>query len=505
MTSTTLEMGNRASGSTEKLLFALFDVLPVPLAAFASDGATVFVNEAFLIDFNVFSPAKVVGKLNLLKHLVPENERIEESFFRIMGGEKLSISGVRILFPEFATVYRSGFLAKHELVGFPIYPYDEDVPKVVTVFISKNVHQIRQDIEQAMEFLEEHWLDDFNLDKLCTCCGLSRNHLRRTFKDLLGITLYRYHQTIKIEKMKALLASSENSISDIFSCCGADYYSTLAKAFKKATGVSPKDYKDSLKFEALARKNHLKDLRKTSHFLEKVLMETCNNLPIPVGVSKPNGDIAFVNEAFSTMLSSKGFPLISHGHDPLREPLKDLSPEIEEGFVRARNGETVLLSHAKLPLDVFGPRIQKKGTGDGLIALYAHILVFPIFKEKQLKYVGWVLFTSRVYEGKHEVEKAKEFLENNWKEDFYIEQAAAAAGVSPTHLVRLFKEDTGETPYHYYLQLKITHLKEVLKDRNLSIAQAFLACGFKNPKNSARFFKEQVGMTPSAYRRLLGQ
>jgi AraC family transcriptional regulator len=99
------------------------------------------------------------------------------------------------------------------------------------------------------------------------------------------------------------------------------------------------------------------------------------------------------------------------------------------------------------------------------------------------------------------VARAREYLENNWREEFNIDSIAKAACLSPSHLVRLFKKHTGMTPYSYYQEIKVSRLKEALRDKNVSISQAFLSCGFEYPGNFARFFKEQVGMTPSQYRK----
>ncbi len=87
--------------------------------------------------------------------------------------------------------------------------------------------------------------------------------------------------------------------------------------------------------------------------------------------------------------------------------------------------------------------------------------------------------------------------------EFDIESIAKAVCMSSSHLVRLFKKHTGMTPYSYYQEIKVNGLKKALRDKDLSISQAFLSCGFKYPGNFARFFKAQVGMTPSQYRKIM--
>jgi transcriptional regulator GlxA family with amidase domain len=67
----------------------------------------------------------------------------------------------------------------------------------------------------------------------------------------------------------------------------------------------------------------------------------------------------------------------------------------------------------------------------------------------------------------------------------------------------MFKKETGTTPYGYYQDIKIRKLKDALRDTNLSVTQAFAACGVEYSGNLAKVFKEKVGMTPTQYRKTL--
>ena len=107
-----------------------------------------------------------------------------------------------------------------------------------------------------------------------------------------------------------------------------------------------------------------------------------------------------------------------------------------------------------------------------------------------------------VYRGKDEIEKAKEYLENHWLDKFDANKTAAAACLSKAHFTKLFKKHTGVTPHEYYINYKISKLKEKLLDPNLSIAQAFAACNMHYNGHSARLFREKVGVTPSVYRKM---
>jgi transcriptional regulator GlxA family with amidase domain len=124
--------------------------------------------------------------------------------------------------------------------------------------------------------------------------------------------------------------------------------------------------------------------------------------------------------------------------------------------------------------------------------------------EKRVIYVATFLINRRVYRGKDEIAKAKEYIESHWQEPFDGGATAKAACLSKAHFTKLFKKHTGVTPHEYYTNYKISKLKEKLLDTNLSIAQAFAACNMDYNGHSARVFKGKTGVSPSAYRKLSG-
>ncbi len=84
-----------------------------------------------------------------------------------------------------------------------------------------------------------------------------------------------------------------------------------------------------------------------------------------------------------------------------------------------------------------------------------------------------------------------------------MERIAQTVNMSKYHLARLFKKHTGVTPYSYYQDIKIRKLKEALRDANLTVTQAFAACGAEYNGSFAKAFREAVGMTPTQYRKSL--
>jgi AraC-like DNA-binding protein len=107
-----------------------------------------------------------------------------------------------------------------------------------------------------------------------------------------------------------------------------------------------------------------------------------------------------------------------------------------------------------------------------------------------------------VYQGKKEIEKAKEYIENNWLEKFVLKDVLSASGLSKTHFTRLFKKHTGTTAHEFYIRVKIGKLKEKLIDPNIGVIQAFTECNLEYSGRFAKIFKDREGVTPSEYKQM---
>ncbi len=97
-------------------------------------------------------------------------------------------------------------------------------------------------------------------------------------------------------------------------------------------------------------------------------------------------------------------------------------------------------------------------------------------------------------------ERARLYLENNYRRKFALAKIADVAGVSPNYLCRLFKKHTGKTLFEYVvdkrLQLAMYRLRFT---RDKIVAVAFDA-GFDDISFFNRNFKKVVGRSPGQYR-----
>lgn len=85
-------------------------------------------------------------------------------------------------------------------------------------------------------------------------------------------------------------------------------------------------------------------------------------------------------------------------------------------------------------------------------------------------------------------------------EPITLADLAGEVHLSVYHLVRVFKDATGATPYRYLTRLRIDEAKRLLRDTDLTISQIAGRCGFAGPAALSTAFLRHTGTRPSAYR-----
>ena len=93
---------------------------------------------------------------------------------------------------------------------------------------------------------------------------------------------------------------------------------------------------------------------------------------------------------------------------------------------------------------------------------------------------------------------AQTFFQQNHSYAITVEQAAAYAGVSRSHLFRLFRQAYGVSPQEYLCRLRLQHAAQLLQSGS-SVAQAAYSAGFADLPHFSRRFRQEYGVTPSGY------
>jgi AraC-like DNA-binding protein len=99
------------------------------------------------------------------------------------------------------------------------------------------------------------------------------------------------------------------------------------------------------------------------------------------------------------------------------------------------------------------------------------------------------------------VELAQQFIQAHLSKPVTLEDIAAAAAVSPSHLIRLFREAHDQTPVAYLWEQRVRLGIERLENTGLSVALIAQQCGFQTPHHFSRRVHQATGLSPLEVRR----
>ena len=102
----------------------------------------------------------------------------------------------------------------------------------------------------------------------------------------------------------------------------------------------------------------------------------------------------------------------------------------------------------------------------------------------------------------HVVRRVREYVDHNIERRIKVGTLAKLADLSVCYFLRAFKKSVGVTPRDYLARRRVERTVELLSGTDMSISEIALAAGFADQSHCARRFRQHVGMSPLAYRRL---
>ena len=103
--------------------------------------------------------------------------------------------------------------------------------------------ECREEVAAVCAFLEEHYDQRITLDCLCRRANLSKSALLRAFTRYRGITPYRYLETLRINRAKALLEQGVSPVEAALQTGFSDQ-SHFTNYFHRFIGLSPGAYRE---------------------------------------------------------------------------------------------------------------------------------------------------------------------------------------------------------------------------------------------------------------------
>ncbi len=101
-------------------------------------------------------------------------------------------------------------------------------------------------IKAILEYIEENLeVKSINIDSIVCFSGYSRRHLQSLFKLHIGIPIGRYIQLRRVSRAAVLLRLTTLTLTSIAGMLCYDSQQTFTREFKKNTGYTPLQYRNS--------------------------------------------------------------------------------------------------------------------------------------------------------------------------------------------------------------------------------------------------------------------
>ncbi len=97
------------------------------------------------------------------------------------------------------------------------------------------------------------------------------------------------------------------------------------------------------------------------------------------------------------------------------------------------------------------------------------------------------------------VQRMQDYIDEHITEPISLHMLAEAAGYSPWHSSRIFKELTGKTPFAYIRELRLSRAAVKLRDHHGKIIDVALDFVFDSHEGFTRAFSKHFGVTPQYY------
>lgn len=219
------------------------DILPLPLLIFDITGSVFFANRMIL--------KKITSKVNIKTDInIAKSLGITKYLDNIFASELILVPDIKLPmdilsnwfdYDNINNIQTSYF----DILFFPII-LENQIQYIISLFITTRTYKGEANIAKAIEFIENNWKDNLDIDYIANRCGYSRYHFVRKFKKHTGKTPYSYYQELKILKLMETLRDTNITISEAFDFCGLCYHGDWANLFKEKVGMTPLEYHKSL-------------------------------------------------------------------------------------------------------------------------------------------------------------------------------------------------------------------------------------------------------------------
>lgn len=171
------------------------------------------------------------------------------------------LSPLRSMFESMQKIYDSFPFNSYKKMTFNIrlgrllhmfYTYaniqDDETHYTLVADVSSSTAPI---ILKVLDYLHEHYKENFSLDDLCELFHVSKSYLSSTFSKATNTTIFRYKISLQLEEAKRLCRETRYSYNKIAEMTGFSSGNYFRLIFKKYEGQTP----NQLRYNSLEKRN----------------------------------------------------------------------------------------------------------------------------------------------------------------------------------------------------------------------------------------------------------
>jgi YesN/AraC family two-component response regulator len=96
------------------------------------------------------------------------------------------------------------------------------------------------------DYVSEHFCEDISLDDLSNRFFISKYYLSRSFREVTGVGIREYVNTLRVQKAQNLLSDTNMSVSEISERLGFESITYFERIFKRFQSISPVQFRKQL-------------------------------------------------------------------------------------------------------------------------------------------------------------------------------------------------------------------------------------------------------------------
>ncbi|RTE11684.1 response regulator transcription factor [Paenibacillus whitsoniae] len=120
------------------------------------------------------------------------------------------------------------------------------LPNLADMLDERSVYTAEHVVENIKLYIENHFNKELTLEKISSLFFMNPSYCSYLFKEKTGINFIDYVNKTRIEKAKAMLKGSDAKVYKIAKDLGYDNAKYFFRVFKKVTGQTPEEYRQSI-------------------------------------------------------------------------------------------------------------------------------------------------------------------------------------------------------------------------------------------------------------------